>query len=77
MVADWAIVLAPKVISPRIRKYQNPKIVYLVVRWLALLPPNQGSFTGGETEHFIRAYNFPGIMQNNRGGKDEVLLLKS
>ena len=51
--------------------------MHLVVKWLAMLLFSQASLTGGEKEHFIRASNFPGIMQDNRGDTDEVLLLKS
>lgn len=47
-----------------------------MLKWLAMLLFSQGSFTGGEKEHFIRAYNFPDIMQDNRGGIDEVLLFE-
>ena len=48
-----------------------------MLKCLAMLLFRQGSYTGEEKEHFIRAYNFPDIMQDNRGGTDEVLLLKS
>lgn len=50
--------------------------MHLVLKWLAMLLFSQGSFAVEEKEHFIRAYNFPDIMQDNRGGIDEVLLFE-